>query len=107
MRELIFIPVIAVMILGFMTQLSDIAMSTSDKTLNYADQMDSAVDCAFRGIPVEVCSPGLSNTNFEADTKEVIQLNKRMIEAYGMDIEETMHNQTQATVEEIEASRQK
>ena len=105
MRELIFIPVVAVMILGFMTQLSDIAMSTSDKTLNYADQMDSAVDCAFRGIPVEVCSPGLSKTNFQADAKEVIELNKKMIEAYGIDINETMHNQTQAAIKEIESSQ--
>ena len=60
------------------TQLVEIGTSTSEKTLNYANEMDSAVDCAFRGIPIEECSPTLTDTNFEPEIKEYIDFNKEM-----------------------------
>jgi hypothetical protein len=94
-KELVFVPAVAILVLGFMTQLSDIATSTSDKALNYADQMDSAVDCAFRAMPIEDCSPDLTKTTFEPETREVISLNKRMIEEFSVDIEETFDNMTE------------
>jgi hypothetical protein len=88
MKALIFVPVAITIVLAFVLQLSDIAISTSDKTLNYADQMDSAVDCAFRGIPIQKCSPDLTNVDFEPELKEIINFNKLLIEEYNLNLSE-------------------
>lgn len=88
MKGLILAPIAFIILIGFMTQLADVAMSTSNKVLNYANDMDSAIDCAFRGIDVETCSPDLYATSFEPETKEVIDLNKEILEKYGIDLDE-------------------
>ena len=86
MRFLIILPVAITIVLAFVVQLSDIAISTSDKALNYANEMDSAVDCAFRGIPVEECSPNLNSQNFEPEVNEIIDFNEILIKEYGLNI---------------------
>lgn len=88
MKALLFVPVAITIILAFVVQLSDIAISTSDKVLNYADDMDNAVDCAFRGIPILECSPDLNSVDFEPEIKEMINFRKILEEEYGLRIEE-------------------
>ncbi|MGM5484399.1 MAG: hypothetical protein ACQEP1_00830 [Nanobdellota archaeon] len=84
MKELVFAPIAAVILLGFMANLSEIATSTSEKALNYANEMDSAVDCAFRGVNVEECSD--MDQDFEKDKKEAIDFNKELIDEYGVNV---------------------
>lgn len=88
MKALIIVPIAITVVLAFLVQLGDIAISTSDKALNYADQMDSAVDCAFRGIPVQKCSPDLTSVDFEPELKEIINFNKILIDEYGLNLTE-------------------
>ncbi len=90
MKALLLAPIALLVIMGFMTQLSDIAMSTSEKALNFADDMDNAMGCASRGIPVEECSPNLNKNDFTPEKNEFIDLNKKMIEMYGIDLEEEL-----------------
>lgn len=78
MKEIVFIPVAVLIVTGFVTQLADTARSTSDKALDYADKMDSAVDCAFRGVRVEECSPTLTDTNFKKDTEKLENLTSNL-----------------------------
>ena len=88
MRFLIILPIAITIILAFVVQLSDIAISTSDKALNYSNEMDNAVDCAFRGIPIEKCSPNLNSKNFEPEINEIIDFNQILIREYGLNISE-------------------
>lgn len=99
MKELLLAPLAVLIILGFVTQLSDIATSTSEKALNYANEMDSAVDCAFRGVLISECSPNLVDTNFEPEIKETIDFNKKIMELYGVNITEVLEemNSTNST----------
>ncbi len=69
LRELMVVPLIGLVILGFTVDLAHIAQSTSAKALNYADQMNSAVDCAFQGRAISQCSPDLLSTSFEPDAQ--------------------------------------
>ena len=52
------------MILGFAMELNNIAEDASAKTLRFADDMNNAIPCAAKGIPVAVCSPNLAATDF-------------------------------------------
>ncbi len=74
MKELLTIPAIAVVVLGFVLQLQDIAESTSDKAVSYAEDMNSAMDCAMAGIPISRCSPEITKTSFKEEAKEAIEL---------------------------------
>ena len=99
MKELLLAPLAILIVFGFVTQLGDIAMSSSEKALNYADNANNALDCAFKGIPIEVCSPELMDTNFEPETREYIDFNKKMMEKYGVNITELLDeiNKTNST----------
>ena len=68
-RELLVLPIIALIILSFTTQLAAVAESTSEKTFAFAQEMDNAMDCAVRGIPISICSPSLMDYNFTPDVQ--------------------------------------
>ena len=55
-------------------QLVDIAEGSSDKVVNYAADMESAIDCAIAGVPIEQCSPNLGKVSFEDDISEFQQV---------------------------------
>lgn len=76
------VPIVLSIIIGLTTQLVDIAESASDKVAHYADDMENALDCAFVGIPIDVCSPGLSQTNFKEDLKKLNATNAELIKLY-------------------------
>lgn len=88
-KALVFASATAVIMLGFFMQLTDIAESTSQKTLKYADSMDRAVDCAFAGVDISVCSPELKNTDFKQDAREFQKTN--------LDFLKKVMNQTNTT----------
>ncbi len=59
MDQRILLPVIMISLLGTGLTLADIADRASAKTIAFAEDAESALDCAFRGLPLEQCSPGL------------------------------------------------
>jgi hypothetical protein len=67
MKYLLLGPAAAAMVLAFAMQLTDIAESTQEKTIKYADDMNAALDCAFKGVDLSVCSPDLYNHDFKQD----------------------------------------
>ena len=79
-KELVIAPMIVVFLLGFALQLTDIAESTSAKVLNYADDMNRALDCATSGISIYNCSPNLNSYDFKEDAKEYKKFNEEYIE---------------------------
>jgi hypothetical protein len=94
MKELITIPLVASLILSVSIELIAVAESASDKVINYAQDMDNALDCAFRGIDITICSPNLGKESFELElekTKEVIDKLKS--------INITLINETTAEIE--------
>ena len=74
MKELITIPLVIGLILSMSIELIDIAESASDKVINYAQDMDDALDCAFRGIDITVCSPNLGKENFELELEKTQEI---------------------------------
>ncbi|MBD3203339.1 hypothetical protein GF327_03535 [Candidatus Woesearchaeota archaeon] len=62
----------AIFILVFTLELAHIAEGTANKALEFSSGINSAVDCAFRGIDLETCSPELFNYGFEPDTENTI-----------------------------------
>jgi hypothetical protein len=67
MKELLMIPIIATIILGFVAQLEPIAQESSDKAVEYAQDMNNAMECAAKGIPISKCSPNLMDTSFKEE----------------------------------------
>jgi hypothetical protein len=78
MEKIIFLPIIGVMILGFALQLYDIAESSSEKTVKYADDMNKAMDCAFTGRLISECSPELMSTNFKEEANQTLTILQNM-----------------------------
>ena len=73
MKSLIILPFIMVIVLGFAMELSSIAEDASAKTLKFADDMNRAIPCAAKGIPVEVCSPDLVATDFSPELERYLE----------------------------------
>lgn len=80
MKALILVPIVATLMLGFVLQLVDIAESSSEKTLDFADDMNLAMDCAVRGIPIQECAPDLTNHEFKSDIEKTINVLNEMEE---------------------------
>lgn len=76
--SLISVPMITLLIIGMATQLVDIAEDASDKTLLYAEDMTSSIDCAYLGQPLKDCSNELTETDFKQDLSQVEQELKEM-----------------------------
>jgi hypothetical protein len=79
MKELIIYPAFAILFLGFAMQMVDIAESSSQKTIDFADDMNNAIDCATKGIDLSVCSPDLMNHDFSPEINKTINANKEII----------------------------
>lgn len=68
------VPVFMVLIVGFATQLEDIAKDTSSKALAFSDDMNKAMDCATQGIPISECSPDLMRHDFTKEREEFLSV---------------------------------
>ena len=65
---------------GLAFELIDIAESSSEKVIRFAESMDNALDCAIAGISVDVCSPELSTINFDSEIDRFNETNRRVKE---------------------------
>ncbi len=79
LKNLIIFPIFAVLFLSFAVQLVDIAESTSEKAIGFTLDMQEAVDCATRGVDMEICSPGLFEHNFDDEIKRTKEVNLEFI----------------------------
>jgi hypothetical protein len=70
MKELLIIPGIALLMLGFVVQLEGIAKQSSEKAIKFSQDMNNAMDCAFLGKPIRECSPNLMNRNFNKEVNQ-------------------------------------
>lgn len=64
------VPLVAGVITAFASDLVHQAEEVSDKTINYTQQMNDALDCAFKGIELSVCSPNLVDVTYDADMEQ-------------------------------------
>ena len=78
MKELITASIVVSIIIGLTMQLVDIADSTSKKVVKYADDMNNAIDCAFKGVDIYVCSPDLSSTDFRPELNQTKEIADKM-----------------------------
>jgi hypothetical protein len=78
MKELIMVPLIATIILSFVAQLEPIAKESSDKAIEYAQDMNNAMECATKGIPISKCSPNLMDTSFTKELEETQRILENM-----------------------------
>lgn len=74
MKEMLIAPGVMLLIMGFAVQLNDIAESSSDKVLAYAEDMNLAMDCALAGLPIRECSPELLKTDFSPEINKTISV---------------------------------
>jgi hypothetical protein len=65
---------IAIVIASLMLSLVEISEEIADKTEGFAMEINSAMDCAVRGIPVHVCAPELAGADFKGDLADYNQL---------------------------------
>ena len=86
MKILLLVP-FALLLLTFAIELESIAHDTAEKALNYAEDMNYAMDCAVRGIPIKECSPELMNIDFRHEINRTIHV-----------LEEIKHNESAMAV---------
>ncbi len=79
MKEILIYPVVAIMILGFVPQLLTVAESSQAKAISFADDMNNAIDCATRGIALEICSPDLMNHDFTPELNQTVRISQDML----------------------------
>ena len=87
MKELILMPIIFSIIFGIAFELVEIAESSSEKIVGFAESMDNALECAFAGVSIELCSPELSRTNFDSEIQALNETNEKIIEVINYAIE--------------------
>ncbi|MBW2982692.1 hypothetical protein KY327_00135 [Candidatus Woesearchaeota archaeon] len=69
----IMLPVFMTLIIGVATQMEDIAQDASDKALAFSDDMNHAMDCATRGVPIKECSPELMSHDFSPEKEAYLE----------------------------------
>ena len=82
-KEVLIVPIILSLTIGVGLQLADLATETSDKTVAFATSANNAVDCAFKGVSLDECSPNLTNYDFKPEMHRL----QRISEQYNMTLE--------------------
>ena len=70
-KQLLIIPAFTLLCFSFFAQLSELAESSADKAIDFAEDMEKAIDCATRGEDLSVCSPELFSHDFEQEIEEL------------------------------------
>ena len=91
-KELLLAPMVIVIVLSFTLSLTEIAESTGNKALLYANGMDNAMDCAIHGQSINECSPELTNTEFKTNAIEFQELNNDYIDKLRSELENELNN---------------
>ena len=92
MKQILLIPVIMVMFFSFASQLMDLAQASSDKAIDFSEDMANAIDCAAEARPLEECSPGIMGHDFSIEMKEAQKLNNEIAELSKSIINEDFSN---------------
>ena len=71
MKALLIIPLFIVLILGFVDELAGIAEDTINKTIMFAEDSNNALDCAFKGIDISLCSPNLMDISVKKEFNDL------------------------------------
>lgn len=59
MKSVALLTTAIIIIMGLTVELATIAEETSEKTLDFSNEMNDAIDCAIQGLPIQECSPSL------------------------------------------------
>ncbi len=78
MKELIALPIVFSIVFGLAFELVEIAESSSDKVIRFTESMENALDCAFAGISIEICSPELATINFDEEIARFNETNEKI-----------------------------
>ncbi len=70
MRELLVLPVFLAVFGSIVPDLVALSEDTGAKAAEFADDMNSAIDCATRAIPISVCSPDLMDSDFSPEMEK-------------------------------------
>ena len=72
MADNIIVPTILVLslTLGTLSQLTELAETSSAKAVQYSEDMTNAIDCAYTARPLSECSPNLFSTDFKEDVAQ-------------------------------------
>jgi len=79
MKALIILPFVGLLLFPFVTELLTVAHSSQEKAVNFADDMNAAIDCATRGIPIAECSPDLMSYDFTPEMDETIEISNDIL----------------------------
>ena len=71
MKGLLIIPLFIVLILGFVDELVEITEDTINKTIMFAEDSNNALDCAFKGIDISLCSPNLMDISVKKEFNDL------------------------------------
>ncbi|MEM4260455.1 MAG: hypothetical protein QXG00_04420 [Candidatus Woesearchaeota archaeon] len=83
-RILLIMTTFSIFMLSFAVAMGKIAESSANKVLVFSEDMNNAIDCAIRAIPIEKCSPNLMNYTFNPDINEF----KRITQNLTMNLDE-------------------
>jgi len=79
MNYLVILPMAIILILATATQLYDVAESSSNKAVDFAEDMDDAIDCATHGVDMNQCSPGLYSHDFSSEHDSLVDISGRIV----------------------------
>ena len=91
------IPIFFALIIGMSVQLIDIADSTTAKTLDFAQDMSDAMDCAILGKDLSLCSPRLMEYDFTPEIKRTLNTLDKFKDDVGVYIDLEQFNETNLT----------
>jgi hypothetical protein len=80
MKYILITPAVIIMVLTFTSQMVSMAETTQAKTVSYVDDMNNALDCAFKGVDLRVCSPNLYDYDFKGDINATIRANQEFMQ---------------------------
>jgi len=81
LQYIITVMVAASMLVATAATLEDIAYASADKTILAAERMHNAMDCAFAGLPLELCEPQLHDVSVKNELEQFDRLLSEEIQA--------------------------
>jgi hypothetical protein len=72
----------AIFMLSFSLALGKIAESAANKSLVFAEDINNAVDCAVRAVPIEECSPRLMDETFQPNNGNYTRITQNVTMTY-------------------------
>ena len=79
-ESLLMIPIVLAGMIPFAFALIDFAENSTAKIDGFLQSNVNAMDCAFVGVSLEECSPGLYDYDFNTDLKEFNEMNNNFVD---------------------------